>query len=263
MSDMAAANSKKQRKRSPSYPAVNLETAVERAQQLHLQENQHPTPIDTVFRHWGYASTAGNANLVIAALRKFGLIDYEGSGDVRRARISDLAVRILEHPDQGKRREALREAALLPIIHHELWKKYGSKLPSDDSLRWELERERDFSRTGATEFIPQYRSTLAFAGLLSDDTGTPQEPAQEDEDDAETPGTEDRRPQSSSRHSRPEGRVSGAGGLTIPVPVVGGAPIYIEGQFPVTEEAWAQFLAVLQAMKPGLVAPRSDASEDD
>ena len=40
---------------------------------------------------------------------------------------------------------------------------------------------------------------------------------------------------------------------TIPVPIIGGKPVMIEGEFPISEAAWAQFLAVLAAMKPGLV----------
>jgi hypothetical protein len=41
--------------------------------------------------------------------------------------------------------------------------------------------------------------------------------------------------------------------LTIPVPIVGGKSVTIEGEFPISEAAWSQFLAVLNAMKPGLV----------
>ena len=41
--------------------------------------------------------------------------------------------------------------------------------------------------------------------------------------------------------------------LTIPVPIVGGKSVTIEGEFPISEAAWGQFLAVLNAMKPGLV----------
>ena len=52
--------------------------------------------------------------------------------------------------------------------------------------------------------------------------------------------------------------------LTIPVPVIGGAPVPIEGEFPISEAAWSQFMAVLNAMKPGLVSqPVDDEDEDE
>ena len=45
-------------------------------------------------------------------------------------------------------------------------------------------------------------------------------------------------------------------GLRIPIPLVGGSEVvYIEGQFPLTEQAWTQFMAMVAAMKPGLVKP--------
>ena len=43
------------------------------------------------------------------------------------------------------------------------------------------------------------------------------------------------------------------GPLTIPIPLGGGVHITVEGVWPVSEAQWAQFLVVLDAMKPGLV----------
>jgi hypothetical protein len=56
--------------------------------------------------------------------------------------------------------------------------------------------------------------------------------------------------------------MSDSGVLTIPVPVVGGNPITVEGEFPVSEAAWEQFMAVLAAMKPGLVAHEPQEHEE-
>src|SRR5947208_2952028 len=125
----------RKRGRSPSYPAISLKAAVDRARKLWQEEHEYPTALPTIFKHWGYKSTAGNANLVIAALRKFGLVDYEGTGDTRRAKVSKLAVQILDHPDEATRLGALQKAALTPPIHAELWQKYRTQLPSDDALR--------------------------------------------------------------------------------------------------------------------------------
>ncbi len=50
----------------------------------------------------------------------------------------------------------------------------------------------------------------------------------------------------------------GPGVLTYAVPVAAGRNITVEGRLPLTEQEWDQFLAVLQAMKPGLVAETSD-----
>ena len=45
-----------------------------------------------------------------------------------------------------------------------------------------------------------------------------------------------------------------AGVLTIPVPIVHGAPVIVEFPGKIGEDDWIQFIAVLTAMKPGLIA---------
>lgn len=39
------------------------------------------------------------------------------------------------------------------------------------------------------------------------------------------------------------------------IPLIGGKQVVLEGEFPLTEEAWSGFMAILQAFKPGLVEP--------
>lgn len=74
---------------------------------------------------------------------------------------------ILANPAEQARREAIRRARLDPAIHRELWDKYGATPPSDVNLRWELTRRKGFTETGADEFIPEYRATVAFAQLVN------------------------------------------------------------------------------------------------
>jgi transposase-like protein len=64
------------------------------------------------------------------------------------------------------------------------------------------------------------------------------------------------------RRRQPRKRFMSENTLSIPVPIIGGEAVIVEGQFPITEAAWAQFMAVLNAMKPGLVQqPATDDSE--
>jgi hypothetical protein len=51
---------------------------------------------------------------------------------------------------------------------------------------------------------------------------------------------------------------------TFAVPIaVGAAPIVIEGDFPLSEAEWDQFILVLNAMKPGLVGERLAAPANE
>jgi hypothetical protein len=246
---------RKPKRRSPSYPAIDLEAAIGRTRQLYDHENQHPTHVEAIVRHWGYKSLNGPASGALAALKKFGLVDEDGAGPARRARVSDLAVDILRNPSEQARQAAIKRAALSPPIHRELWDRYGATLPSDVNLEWELTRDRGFTDTGAKEFIPEYRATVTFARLTAGATIAAQTPeaseVQQDDDDTTDGGQV--RPSGRTRTPRPR-RMSESTERVYTIPLAGRAPVIVEGDFPITEQDWTQLMAVLNAMKPGLVS---------
>src|SRR6266496_6542820 len=112
--------------RSPSFPAINLETAIRRARELYERDRQHPTPVEEIVRRWGYKGMSGPANLSVAALKKYGLLTDEGKGIERRGHLTHLAVEIVANPDPSARASAIKRAALLPSAHRELWDRYGN-----------------------------------------------------------------------------------------------------------------------------------------
>lgn len=251
--DLEVENRSRVSGRSPSYPSLSLGRALERTKVLWSSERQHATPIEAAVRRWGYTNFSGKASLTVAALIKYGLLANEGSKSERRVRVTDLAVRILNHPDPDERRLAIRQAALTPDIHSEMWEKYGSALPSDESLHWELTRERRFTETGASEFMREYRETLAFSGLdgevrqVDDSQGV--SPFEE-----ESVGPETRRPTAvSAVPLSGSGTLNAGGERTIPIPLPGGGAVTLSGPFPIEDRHWEYVMAVLDAMKPGLV----------
>ena len=251
--------------RSPAYPGVDLRDALELARKLYDKEHRHSAAPETVFEHWKLPANSSYGLVALSALKKFGLLDTfpQRSPQSGHVKVSDTALNILldSREDASERTEAIRQVALKPDIHAELWKKYAGQLPSDPNLRFHLTRERGFTERGADEFIGEFRRTIAFAGLdpshsLSDETD-------------DKMGGEEAPPMSTSQQADievPAGRV----GLTgqkpsvsvqfreVPIPIQGSAWPALKAAFPLTEEAWAQMIAVLQAMKPGLVEPKKD-----
>ncbi|MEW1834537.1 hypothetical protein [Microbacterium sp. NPDC079995] len=284
MSDSTAV-SKRPKGRSPAYPAVSLEKAVQRVRQLYKTERQYPIHVHALPEIWGYTALNGPASLNLSALSKFGLVEVEGARDDRTARVTDLAVQILEHPSTDARDEAIREAAMLPPIHQEMWEEYGPRLPSDANLMWRLTRIRGFTETGAKEFIREWRETMQFAQL---DELTPvgsAEPEQEpdaetdvDIEDSDATGIETSKSfgemTSAELQAQPgyaqkmaRGRelveqmfarppqFDGPAVQSYPIPIAlsGRPPVQVTGAFPLSEVEWTQFMAVLSAMKPVLV----------
>lgn len=261
---------RRQSGRSPSYPAISLPAALERVRILYLRERQFATPVDAIVKHWGYSTLNGPAGLALAALKKYGLVKDEGTKSDRRVQVSDLAVRILDHPNPDKQREAIREAALRPSIHQEMWSTYEDDLPSDSNLIWNLSRERGFTESGAREFVREYRETLAFADLQPDGAFPMSDLSQREGEELGSqfePSTPDGRPDMIATKYSSDGAVleqhfieakrqtSAAGRIqTYTVPVGVGENVIVQGEFPLTAAKWGQFIAVLTAMKPGLVA---------
>jgi hypothetical protein len=266
-------------KRSPSYPAFDLATSIDRVATLYAAERLNAAPIETVVKHWGYRAPNGRTNLLVSSLKKFGLIVDSGSGKNRVVQVSDAAVRILEHPDPGEKLAAIQKAALLPRIHTEMWQKYRNDLPTDATLIWNLKTDRDFTDVGAKDFVKEYRATIAFA-QLGDSKATDSAAEGEDEGDAihdvfdEVDPPEDgsvhigmpparlidttRLREAATRQDRQRAAAAPPPGMTsVPVPLPGGGSIVVHARFPISEANWNHWQAVLSAMKPGLVSPDS------
>lgn len=171
---------KKKRFRSPPYPFIGLGKAIERAEELHKNALHHPVPLHVPASAWNYTTKSSGLGSTIAALKQFGLLRDEGSGDKRRFTLTDSAIRIIKDPDpkSEKRREALKRAALTPKIHSELWEKFGiaglnSSMDVAIKSYLTLDRkdggEAPYSDNAAQELVDGYRATMAFADLSNSD----------------------------------------------------------------------------------------------
>lgn len=257
--------------RSPSYPAIDLQRAIERARVLYGREKQYPTPVATVVQHWGYKALNGPAGLQIAALKKYGLLTDEGAKADRRVRLTDLAVTILNHPNDAIRAEAIRKAALEPTSHREMRERYPSHLPSDANLEWELTREQGFTENGARDFIKVYKATLAFAGLDEPVSGPPEvSENDESEDEKEFLGEADwpdepAKPIAAARQNPSQATrqvLPPSGYSKFPIPLPSGHVLTIEGPFKLAESDWAFFRTILDALKPSLARPDDEPTTD-
>lgn len=278
---------KRQRGRSPGYPAISLEKAIQRVGQLYRADKQYPIPATTVPTIWGYASLNGPASLAVSALKKFGLVDDEGAKEERTLKVTDLAIRILNHPSSDAKLAAIKEAALMPPIHLEMWERYGRHLPSDENLAWRLTREKGFTDTGAREFIREWRETVEFANFDEQDASDAHNEGAEPELPPPTPailspdskspgiGNESLEPGAAlpapmkpvasvdmgpivGRSTIPNASVETGSALQhfpIPIALQGRPAVTISGPFPLSEDEWLQFRAVLEAMRPVLVTP--------
>lgn len=249
--------------RSPNYPAIDIGRAIERLRTLYNKERQHAMPAIQAVKHWGYSSLNSPGGGQLAALARFGLLDDEGTKDERRVKVTDLGVKILAHPDMAERESAVRHAAMLPAVHQEMWQKYGTELPSEDNLKWFLTQERGFSENGAKDFIKEYLATIDFAKLDSEPSVVTAEPTPDAELGTSAPAVAASAPAEAPSAAPQLGSPQAGQMPPISFPLASGKVVSVSGLGDLSEAEWAQFMAVLNALKPSLVRSASSTAESD
>ncbi|SRR6266446_2891843 len=164
-----APDKSKTRTRSPGYPTTNLEDALERARTIWDADQRNEVTLASMAHHWGYNPKSSSAAQLVAALRKFGLFDHgTKSGSWK---LSEFAIRILtnDDPSSPERIALLKTAALGPEIYSDLWQKYAGNPPSDVTIKQHLIADLHFNKKVVDKLIKDFRETITFAKLASDD----------------------------------------------------------------------------------------------
>lgn len=246
------------RHRSPSYPGIGLADAIERARTIYMNERTNTVPIDVANAHWGYKAGSSAGFVIVSALMKFGLLVDEGSGDRRSVRLTEQARRIILDADD--RDDLIREAALGPAIYRELWERYPDGMPSRAALRRYLVVERNFNERVVEDLIDQFMDSLKFAGLLDADTISVD--ATDIKQPEAEPMTTMAAPPRLPPPDEPTRSVSSPPPDALRIPLTGGEWAYLTAAFPISEQQWQRMLAVLEAMKPGLIEDDPPAPEE-
>jgi hypothetical protein len=252
-----ATEPRKKKPRSPSYPGIALQEAIEKARTLYKAEGRHAPPVSAILDLWGYKPKSGGGLVALAALKKFGLVEDEGAGADRRAKLSEqgFAIVVDERAESPDRENLIREAALKPAIHAELWQKYNGSLPSDATMAYELKRDRGFTESGAREFIQQFKETVAFARLA--ESGSMSDHG---EGPPPTPG-EDMTMRQESGVTDP-GKPDDQGMRVVPVPIGGASWPVLTLPYPMSEEDWRKMLAYLELMKSAFVQESAEGPSE-
>jgi hypothetical protein len=155
--------------RGPSYPYVDLEQAIGLAKKLYDYARRAPAPVASVITEaWKYKPTSSSGIKVLAALKAFGLVEEVSSNNGKALKLTPRAVRILlDDPGSPERDLALQAAALSPRWYDYCWKTWGKEMPP--SMRSNLLIDHHFVQTTVEAFLRDYKKSIAFAGLLSED----------------------------------------------------------------------------------------------
>jgi len=141
--------------RSPNFPFITLEVALERAAQFYEKEKRGSAPFAIAAQHWRYSPNSSGALQTAAALKSYGLMIDEGSGASRKLKLTALALRIMldSRPESCEREEYKRQAALTPAVVADIYQKWDNELPSDATLNHYLVLDRGFNQSTALRAV--------------------------------------------------------------------------------------------------------------
>lgn len=153
----------KPRLRSPSYPSMPIDDAIERARTLYGREGKHPALASTVVAHWGYKQKSSGGLKTVSTLKSYGLITDAGSGAERTVQLSGAGLAIVQDERQtSPERDALiTEAAFKPKIISEMWAKYGESLPSLETVKHYLVVDRAYNPSAFSDIIRAYKAAVS------------------------------------------------------------------------------------------------------
>lgn len=146
------------RLRSPRYPSMSLEDAIEHGRTIFDKDRRHPIAREVAASHIGYKSLNGAADSALSSLMQYGILEKVTKGEVR---VSQWTVDIL-HPDNPSQRiSAIRSAGQNPVLFRALNERFAETVPSNETLRSYLTRE-NFNDRAIGPVIAAYTKTRAY-----------------------------------------------------------------------------------------------------
>lgn len=154
--------------RSPSFPIVPLPIALQRLAAFEQTFGRHPAPADKVGLAWGMTEKSSKAYQVLAALKSFGLIAYQGSSRDRKASLTEEARTYLRAQQEKLKQEIVQKLARKPKTIENFWHIWGADRPPDAVCLDDLVLKHGFTETAAKTFLKVYDETIRFAQLSND-----------------------------------------------------------------------------------------------
>lgn len=159
--------------RSPAFPYVSLDVALDRVKRIYAAVREHAQPREVIARAYGKPATSSATIQTFATLLQYGLLENVTTQTGRKMRVTPLAQSILSpHAPEAKLQEGHKLAALNPSVFKELWSRFGDTDGLNDSVPlYYLTKERGHEHSGlftdkaARDVLRVYRATLSFAGI--------------------------------------------------------------------------------------------------
>ena len=119
-----------QRDRSPAFPVVSLEAAIGKLTEFEAHFKRTAARPEKIGDAWGI-KTKAYVDRIAAAIRYFGLLEYQGSGTDRSIVLSEHGRKYLRAHQEESKHQIMKAAALRPKQIAKFWNEWGADRPAD------------------------------------------------------------------------------------------------------------------------------------
>jgi len=149
------------RLRSPNFPGLSLEEAVDAAREIFDKSRHAVIPREVVAKDLGYAGLTGRSAVILGALNQYGLVENSSKGQMK---VSQLAADILHGYPEDVRLKALYKAGREPSLFKAIFDKFDNQIPSDNAVRSFL-IQSGFTNEGAEKALKTFSETNRFLAV--------------------------------------------------------------------------------------------------
>ena len=121
-----------ERSRSPNYPAIPLDQAIDLVGQIHAKSRTNVIDRASAAKDMGYSGLTGRSIAMLGALSQYELVDKAGKGDLR---VSQTAVDILHGLTDADKKTALLRAGRSPKLFKSIFDRFTDGVPSENVIR--------------------------------------------------------------------------------------------------------------------------------
>lgn len=175
------------RQRSPSYPSLSLEQAIDMVGKVHKANRTNVISRETAARDMGYAGLTGRSLTVLGSLIQYGLVEKAGKGDIK---VTRRAVEILHPVEDSHRAEAIVDAALAPALFRTLRERFPDGVPGENALR-SFMVQSNFNDVAIGPAIAAFLETNAYAEKAKESGRTGAGPGDAEHSPSHPPTKED------------------------------------------------------------------------
>ena len=150
-----------QRMRSPSYPSIGLEKALNDTHKIHASYGTVSLEREVIAKCLGFSSLSGPALARLATLKSYGLLKKTAKAE---SAVSELGMQSLFDPSDGERVEAIQKAFFAPPCFEQIFTKYGPLVTNAEGIESFL-CLNGFSQKAASHTAKVYLDSLEFVAL--------------------------------------------------------------------------------------------------